>query len=543
MGQTLDLTYECKGASVYNLREVNSSFAAGTMRVMYVGPNRKGTNISRAAVERSLHTLYNVPIVAHYDYDENVMGGHDMEPVVGKDGKLALRVLTEPCGVVPESATFSFEKGTDPDGNEHEYLVIEGLLLWKRQEVFSHIRDDLGGRADHSMEITILDGQQNESTGLYDVLQFEFTALCLLENNEPAFQGSELCLYAMDGFKQKLEQMMAELRQTMVASSNEDVDIHHSEEGGNNLTEQMNLIQQYGLDASALDFDYEKLTVEELKERLEALVKGKDEEAPADPEAQLDAEAEGEPDAKDEAGQEGAPEAVAAEQEAAEEQPDEGEAGAEPEAAQEQAEFALSAQIWEELTRALCAETVIAPWGEETCRYWPVDYDEEKMEVYATDCMDGLLYGFSYAMNGDAVQIDFASKKRMKWTVEPFEGEPQPQNAMYTKAVEQFTKKLDELNAFKASIEQEKLEASQEAVFTRFKELAGIEAYEKLRQAPGTMSAEELEEKCYSIKGRQMGTVKFSMDQKAPKILISQDADTPKKRAYGGLFEEFPPEG
>ena len=280
-----------------------------------------------------------------------------------------------------------------------------------------------------------------------------------------------------------------------------------------------------------------------LKERLEALVKGKDEEAPADPEAQLDAEAEGEPDAKDEAGQEGAPEAVAAEQEAAEEQPDEGEAGAEPEAAQEQAEFALSAQIWEELTRALCAETVIAPWGEETCRYWPVDYDEEKMEVYATDCMDGLLYGFSYAMNGDAVQIDFASKKRMKWTVEPFEGEPQPQNAMYTKAVEQFTKKLDELNAFKASIEQEKLEASQEAVFTRFKELAGIEAYEKLRQAPGTMSAEELEEKCYSIKGRQMGTVKFSMDQKAPKILISQDADTPKKRAYGGLFEEFPPEG
>ena len=37
--------------------------------------------------------------------------------------------------------------------------------------------------------------------------------------------------------------------------------------------------------------------------------------------------------------------------------------------------------------------------------------------------------------------------------------------------------------------------------------------------------------------------VKFSMDQKAPKILISQDADTPKKRAYGGLFEEFPPEG
>lgn len=537
MGQTIDLTYECKDVSVYNLRDVNSSFAAGTMRVMYTGPNRKGVNISRKAVEASLPTLYNVPIVAHYDYDENVMGGHDMEPVAKRDGSIGLRVLTEPCGVVPESAVFTFETGEDPDGNQHEYLVIDGLLLWKRQEVFSHIQNDLGGRADHSMEITILDSTRNPDTGLLDVRLFEFTALCLLENCEPAFQGSELRLYSMDGFKEKLSQMMAELKQTMVASSKEDVDTHHSEEGGYNLTEQMTLIQQYGLEPSELEFDYEQLTVEALKERLEALVH---------PQAKEQAEAEEAADAaqeKDEAPEQDAEASEPEAAEAPEAEDAEAEAGEAEAEAPEQAEFALSNQMWEELSRAVCAETVMAPWGEETSRYWMVDYDAERMEVYVTDCTDWLLYGFSYSMNGDAVTVDFSSKKRMKWAVEPFEGEERNQTAMFSRAVEQYEKQIDELSAFKASVEQEKLTQAQNAVFTRFQELNGIESFEALKAAPGVQTAEELEEKCYSIKGRQMDAMKFNMDHRPPKLRISPEEHAKDTRPYGGLFDEYPPEG
>ena len=142
-------------ASITNLEDINPSFASGNLKVMYTGENPNGTNFSKEVIEAALPTIRNVPIVAHYDAEENEIGSHDMEVVADKEGNLRLRNLTEPCGVVPESAEATFTVENDDNGVAHEYLNISPVILWKRQEVYRHIVDDLEGRVDHSMEINV----------------------------------------------------------------------------------------------------------------------------------------------------------------------------------------------------------------------------------------------------------------------------------------------------------------------------------------------------------------------------------------------------
>ena len=521
LGQVMNLAYECKGASVYNLREINSSFASGSLRVMYTGENRNGSYISRDAVEAALPTLYNVPIVCHYIYEDNMIGGHDISVERDENDNLRLRTLTEPCGVVPEHAVFRFENMEDDAGAEHEYLVIDGVILWKRQDVYRHITEDLDGCVKHSMEINVTNGGRTDS-GVYDIRGFEFTALCLLEACNPCFQGSQLELYAMAGFKEKMTQMMAELKEalTLVTSSAEDDDTHshnHSKEGGMALPEKIALLEQYGLTAETADFAFEEMALEKLEAYL--------------------AEKYGYKTAENAPEQE--PEAEPAQEEQNEEQSEEPEDTADPEPEEEPAavgEFALAGDIAEELAHALGEEKVERPWGMDS-RYWFWDYDADKHEVYCTDCTDWLLYGFAYTMSGDAVAIDFDSKKRMKLVPVEYIDGTNDQFSMTIEAVSQkYSAELETLRAFKLDVEEKALNAKREEVLAGFADLNGIEAFEAVRNNIGQYSPEALEEKCYALRGRYGTTVKFS-EQKSQKIPIhkTEQADEP----YGGLFVKY----
>ena len=48
---------------------------------------------------------------------------------------------------------------------------------------------------------------------------------------------------------------------------------------------------------------------------------------------------------------------------------------------------------------------------------------------------------------------------------------------------------------------------------------------------------EDLEEKCYAIRGRNGSVAKFSYEPKAPKLPVEKNNVTPEP--YGGVFTEF----
>lgn len=541
MGIMMSIPYELdECSSIYNVRDLNSSFALGSIKVMYTGPNRNGSSFSRDSVKRALPSLRNVPIVCHYDYEENEIGGHDVEAVASADGKLTIRNLTSPIGVVPEAATFRFETSPDENGTEHEYLVVDNVILWKRQDAYSHIVNDLDGHISHSMEINVKSGDFDANRGVYTINDFEFTALCLLENVTPCFQGSALQLFSEENLEEQMKQMAAELKEikdlfsTINATADtqtldiEKVNIekYQSEEGGETvLEEKLALLAEYGLNVDDLDFTLDDLSIDELKEKFELLAAEKN----------------------------------------SEEQPDD---------AEEQS-FDLNRNIEQYLYEAVKGLGIVEmPWGQEP-KYNVIDFDAEASMVYVMDCEDWLMYGFNYSTNGDAIVIDIDSKARVKWAIVEYdEGEqPLPFSSMFERAsakINEISTSYDELledkealaskytdmssemsalseevaglRQYKADVEHAYALAKIEEVLNQFSDLEGVEAFESIKEHAEEFDIETLEEKCFAIRGRNNTSVKFSYEPKVPKIIVSQgnNRDSDESAApYGGIVEYY----
>ena len=208
-------------SGISNLVEKNSSFDSGVLRVAYTGKNRNNSFISKETYECCIQSIYNCPIVCNYDRETDTIGSHDIELVSTDDGGMKIVNITQPVGVIPESAKYWWEEIEDNSG-VHEYLCVDALI-WKRQEAYRKIKDD--GITDESMEISIKEGEMVD--GMYVIKRFEFTAFCLLGTAEPCFESASLEMFSCDGFKQQLAEMMQEFKgrhQELVSALVERVD-------------------------------------------------------------------------------------------------------------------------------------------------------------------------------------------------------------------------------------------------------------------------------------------------------------------------------
>jgi hypothetical protein len=181
------------------------------------------------------------------------------------------------------------------------------------------------------------------------------------------------------------------------------------------------------------------------------------------------------------------------------------------------------------------------------------------MEVYCYDETDWKLYGFPFSMNGDHVVVDFEQKKRKKFAIIDFdEGEQTtPFANVFAQAVEQYNandtqwatkyqtasdtilsmeSELGNLRQFKTDTENAIAQGERDEVFAQFEDLVGVEAFEALREHCVEYSIEDLEEKCFAIRGRNGMQTKFSYKSKAPKLPIERGVRT--EEPYGGIFAE-----
>lgn len=519
MEKVMNLTYS---SSLTQFCELNPSFDMGRLRIAYHGKNRNGSKISKESFERAVPTMFNCPVVCRYDRDTDSIGSHDIKLVKDHDDPSCYRIVnvTTPVGVVPESAKWSWETVTEKDGTSNEYLSTE-VLLWKRQEAYDKILKD--GIEAQSMEIEVKNGWTDEEDGSYVIDDFTFTAFCLLgEDTEPCFESADVEVYSnnMASFKERMSEMMADLRETysMINSPNPEVEIKNDlTEGGENLDEKLALVEEYGLTVDELDFALDDFSLEELREKFEAM--------------------------------------------AAENNSEESTEAVEDTAAEETAEetFALESEVRDGLFEAVRGlGTIDMPWGQED-RYWFVDYDPAVGEVYAECVEDWKLYGFSYSVSGDAVAIDETTRKRMKWVVAPFDegNDNEPFAGAFSRIANRYAKnesdwsekfqnasntiqsmnsELESLREFRRNTEEAEAKSAREDLFKRFEELDGIEAFEALKDNADQYDLEALEEKCFAIRGREGIKQNFAKD-KQPKIKVTDPAST--KEPYGGVFVKY----
>lgn len=528
MSVVMSVPFEFSNASVYDIREVNSSFAVGTLKVMYLGKNRNGSHFNKEAVQKALPSLYNVPIVCHWDGENEEIGGHDMTVVSDKDGNLRLKTLTEPCGVVPDHAKFSFCKETD-EGGEHTYLVIEGVILWKRQDVYSYIVNKCNGIVKHSMEINVNESHKTPDNYV-DITDFEFTALCLLGNCEPCFEGSELEMFSTQNFKQKMEQMMLEIKENynLINPSAEVVDTHpqYSMEGGEAVLDNEKNIVATESDSAVFETEEEK--------RKKAKIDDDDEEVTPTPAPDADDSDNQDAGTDNDAVDDPTDNADTNEGSTEPAEQTDGDDNNEPNSESEPDNYALTQQVVSEIEMELDKVVVETSWGE-MCRYIYIDCDFDAQEVYCYDINDWLMYGFKYTTDGDAIKIDFDSRKRKKFSIVDFdEGEQGASLAEFYSKVEKETKELRE---FKAGVEAQEAQAAREEVLSKFADLNGNEEFEALAEKSAEFDCDTLLEKCYAIRGKNSTVEKVTFSAKAPKLCV--ETKQTEKEPYGGLFVKY----
>ena len=500
-------------SSLDNIIKCNDSFDSGVLRIAYHGENRNGSFISKETMERcAARSIFNVPVVANYRRETNTIGGHDAK-IVRKNGIPTLVNITQPIGVVPESASFWWENITEENGEVHEYLCTD-VLLWKRQEAYAKIKDD--GITSESMEIDIK--KSHREGKLLIVEDFEFQAFCLLGDVKPCFESASLAMFNEDDFCMQFSSMLAEIPDAINFTQNP--------KGVKNLVikEKLKLMDEYGLTIDDIDFELEDYTCDELKKKFEAMKaackkdddktscseldedfkckkkcsaqdddfkckekcsaqddfkckeKCSDQEDEPDDIDDVDPESDNEEDEKipnkkedfddgdtsestgDGTGGGTETETDTGDNTSTDPNEDNTEDTAEDDSAPAKTKrlYALDSEFTKELNIAIAAEMIDCD-GYICPRYFIIDYDPAINTVYCIDTKDHwITVRMDYVMNGDHIVVDFNSAKRVKVTFADFdEGSVQTSDSEFSieQAVETYSRAKVECATKKYSAE------------------------------------------------------------------------------------------
>lgn len=197
------------------LEELNSEFTLVKIKVMATGKNRNMSYFDKDVVEAHLNSLNYAPVVAHLFKDENgeyKIGGHDMY-IDWEDW--SVKSLCVPFGVV-KANTFEWET-VNEYGVDVDYLTCEAILWVGR---YPELKETIYSEDiwwNQSMEVDCKEYRPLESDSNYiEVLDFEFSALCLLyksddrdENVTPCFISADVTPinFSADDFAIKMNEM------------------------------------------------------------------------------------------------------------------------------------------------------------------------------------------------------------------------------------------------------------------------------------------------------------------------------------------------
>lgn len=221
--------------TIFDVVDLNKSFAAAKCLVCYTGRNRNYSDIGKQKIIDALPSIRNIPVVGRYDVDKDDFGSHDVK-IINKEDGIDIVNATIPFGVVPESANQWFETRI-VNGEEKECFFTD-VVLWKRQHGYEHIAK--AGTISESMEIDVSEYMIDQD-GYCIIDKFQFEALCLLgESVEPCFENACVQMYSneiVSDFKLQFSEMLREFKELNQPSTME-VDIENND-GGSTMTEEI----------------------------------------------------------------------------------------------------------------------------------------------------------------------------------------------------------------------------------------------------------------------------------------------------------------
>lgn len=214
-----------------NATKVSPLVSKVQVKVCYVGQeaNRNGTVITKETATKLARGLPGCPIVGYYNEDKQDFESHSKEVVI-EGGKYRLVDMTKPYGFVDVGARVWFQKFSDDDGVEREYLCTEGYL-WTG--VYQESKRVVEKGNNQSMELNeeyekgFWANDNNSGKRIFIINDGLIEKLCILGSNvEPCFQGAQIKSFSLTSpefteFKNTMFSMINELKDTLSKGGSE----------------------------------------------------------------------------------------------------------------------------------------------------------------------------------------------------------------------------------------------------------------------------------------------------------------------------------
>lgn len=505
--------------------EIESSDDSRFMRVRlymcHTGLNKNKSIFTKEVIEDAIPSLANIPIVGFIqvnNYNETDFKGHEQRIIIDNDG-MSLEYMGKPIGIIPENNNARFEM-VEVEGVQKEFLVCDGII-WNKFEQSAEIfdRDEQKGQ---SMELdkTSVEGKFDKD-GVFNFTKFKFEAACALGDHvKPAMAGAVIEKFSISTLEEQFKEMITEFNAYYSQVFSNEVEVLNDTKGGSNMDEKLELFTKFSQlgeeDVSELKENLEQYSVEGLEAKLQEIADAKVEFT---------------------------------EGERPTEETEEEETLA--------TEFSLTAsQLRQEIANTLSKEKYKNEWDYESRSFWYIDHDDNR--VYCEDVQDKYrAVGMNYTLNGDFVEIDYSTKKPVKFVPVDMEDGVDVNFSMVSEERNQFeltqtkettetevtnkfqvvkteldstknkvetlTQENQELLEFKLNIEKTEKHNKIETLFSKFDDLTE-EDVQGLREKQDDMSLEVLELNLYALRGKKQESVKDlkkAKDKKEENIMFS----------------------
>ena len=175
------------------MSNADERFINVTIDVLHTGLNFNGSIFDKEVVDENIETIKNTPIlgfISKDSYAEKDFKGHEyIITRTDKDG-VTRKYIGSAYGVVPESCNPRWITKMCDDGQEREFLQVDGLLWTKFNDSTDIMLRDI--EKPHSMELypKNIDGYEDDD-GNFIFTKFSFDGCCILgESVEPAMINS-----------------------------------------------------------------------------------------------------------------------------------------------------------------------------------------------------------------------------------------------------------------------------------------------------------------------------------------------------------------
>lgn len=165
--------------------------------VLHEGLNFNKSIFSKDVVNKNIDTIKNTPILGYIRElpdGENDFKGHEYIITKTDKNKLTRKYVGSAFGLIPESCNARWITKMSEDGQERDYLRVDGLLWTKFSDSIDIMMRDI--EKPHSMELfpNNIQGYENED-GNFVFTSFDFDGCCILgstDDIQPAMISSDI---------------------------------------------------------------------------------------------------------------------------------------------------------------------------------------------------------------------------------------------------------------------------------------------------------------------------------------------------------------